>query len=137
MTTEEYLQARKSPTWRFNQVVQEGSFENIRRIHPIKQQAVREIVSAARKDDAVEKIIIFGSATRYDCDITSDLDVCINWRENCYDLFGVLKPFTRNMRNTISSVTNGHADVVNYDYLAGTEIENAVKNGVIVYEHHV
>ena len=50
---------------------------------------------------------------------------------------GVLKPFTRNMRRQISRITQGKADVVNYDYLDGTVIEEAVKEGVVVYEHHV
>jgi predicted nucleotidyltransferase len=65
----------------------------------------------------IKKIIIFGSSTRYDCDITSDLDVCIDWKDDCYDENGILLPFTRNMRKVISSVTKGKADVVNYDYL--------------------
>jgi hypothetical protein len=29
------------------------------------------------------------------------------------------------MRQVISKVTNGKADVVNYNYLAGTEVEDA------------
>jgi hypothetical protein len=41
------------------------------------------------------------------------------------------------MRQVISTFTNGKADVVNYDYLAGTEVEDAVNEGVIVYEHNV
>ena len=137
MTTEEYLEARKSPLWNFNQIVDPHDFLNVSRIHPIKQKMVRDIVSAAKKDNAVRKIIIFGSSTRYDCDISSDLDICIDWKEMCYDHYGVLQPFTKNMRKTISSVTRGHADVVNYGFLKDTGIENAVKNGVVVYEHNV
>jgi hypothetical protein len=41
------------------------------------------------------------------------------------------------MRQVISTVTKGKADVVNYNYLAGTEVEDAVNEGVIVYEHNV
>jgi predicted nucleotidyltransferase len=137
MTTEEYLNARKSKDWRFNRIVDNTSFRNVNRIHPIKQKIVKDIVDEAKKDQEVERIIIFGSSIRYDCDMTSDLDICIAWKDDCYDENGVLKPFTRNMRQVISTFTNGKADVVNYDYLAGTEVEDAVNEGVIVYEHNV
>ena len=137
MTTEEYLQKRKSKNWRFSSVVESDSFLNVNRIHPIKQKYVKSIVQAARNDDAVKRVIIFGSSIRYDCDVTSDLDICIDWTENCYDEQGVLKPFTRNLRSAISSATKGRADVVNYDYLDGTDIKNFVLEGVVVYEHNV
>lgn len=103
----------------------------------LKQKVVKEIVDAARKDVAVKKIIIFGSSTRFDCDIYSDLDICIDWVEDCYDEDGVLKPFTMNMRKTISLETKGRADVVNYEYLEDTVVEDAVRKGVLVYEHNV
>ena len=54
-----------------------------------------------------------------------------------YDEDGILKPFTGNMRKAISSITKGRADVVNMGYLDGTVVEDAVKEGVIVYEHNV
>ena len=137
MTTEQYLQARKAKDWKFNRVVNKNSFLSVNRIHPMKQKIVEEIVNAAKSDKNVKKIIIFGSSTRYDCDITSDLDICIDWTQDCYDEEGILKPFTRNMRKCISSVTKGRADVVNYEYLDGTVVEDAVKQGVVVYEHNV
>lgn len=137
MTTEEYLIARKSKNWKFNRVVDSTSFRNVNRIHPIKQNIVKDIVAVARNDQKVKKIIIFGSSTRYDCDITSDLDICVDWEEDCYDADGVLMPFTSNMRKAISSITKGKADVVNYGYLEGTVVEDAVKEGVVVYEYNV
>lgn len=137
MTTAEYLIARKSKDWKFNRVVEKDAFVNVNRIHPIKQKIVKEIVDAANKDREVKRIIIFGSSTRYDCDITSDIDICIDWAQDCYDSEGVLKPFTNNLRKTISLLTKGRADVVNFDYIAGTDIEDAVKEGVVVYEYNV
>ncbi len=137
MTTEEYLTARKSKNWRFNKVVASDSFLNVNRIHPIKQRMVKSIVDAARSDDRVKRIIVFGSSTRYDCDITSDLDLCLDWVAPCYDDDGVLLPFTGNMRRVISQVTQGMADVVNYDYLDDTDIKQSVEEGVVVYEHNV
>ena len=137
MTTEEYLEARKSKEWKFNKIVSEDSFLNVNRVHPIKQKQVKQIVEAARNDEYVKKIIIFGSSIRYDCDITSDLDICIDWKEDCYDKNGVLKAFTRNMRKIVSDVTDGNSDVVNYDYLEGTLSKDAVMEGVVVYEYNV
>lgn len=134
MTTEEYLIARKSNNWKFNRVVSDNAFKNVNRIHPLKQKMVAQIVDQAKKDQAVRRIIIFGSSTRYDCDITSDLDICIDWNQDCYDKEGVLKPFTKNMRQIISSVTRGNADVVDYAYLNKTVLTDAVENGVIVYD---
>lgn len=137
MTTEEYLIARKSKDWKFNRVVDAASFSNVNRIHPLKQRMVKEIVDAARKDVAVKRLIIFGSSTRYDCDVTSDLDICIDWVRECYDEDGVLEPFTNSMRKAISTITKGHADVVNYDYLDDTVVADGVKEGVVVYEYNV
>lgn len=137
MTTEEYLTARKSENWKFNKVVDDDAFLSVNRIHPIKQRLVRDIVAAAKNDSNVRRLIIFGSSTRYDCDITSDLDICIDWNKDCYDSEGVLMPFTGNMRKVISCTTKGHADVVNYGYLHGTVLEDAVGKGVVVYEHNV
>lgn len=137
MTTQEYLMARKSKDWKFNRVVSDNAFKNVNRIHPLKQKMVAQIVDQAKKGRAVHRIIIFGSSTRYDCDITSDLDICIDWNQDCYDKEGGLKPFTRNMRQTISSVTKGNADVVDYAYLDDTVLKDSVEEGVIVYEHNV
>ena len=137
VTTKEYLSARKDKNWKFNSIVDKNSFQGVNRIHPIKQKMVSEIVKAARNDAEVSRIIIFGSSIRYDCDVTSDLDICIDWKDDCYDEDGVLKPFTENMRRVISSVTKGRADVVNYNYLSGTAVETDVKKGVVVYEHNV
>ena len=137
MTVEEYLEARKAKDWKFNKIVDDSAFLNVNRVHPLKQRLVKEVVDIAKRDNYVVKIIIFGSSIRYDCDITSDLDICIEWVEDCYDQNGVLKPFTKNMRKSISSLTKGKADVVNYGYLKDTVLEDAVKEGVVVYEHNV
>ena len=136
MDTKEYLQARKSPNWKFNMIVPAGSFRSIRKVHPIKQAEVKAIVDVAKTDPNVKRIIIFGSSTRYDCDLSSDLDICIDWNQSCYDEEGVLMPFTKNMRQCISKTTKGNADVINYGYF-NEDIRKAVEEGVVVYEHDV
>ena len=64
MTTQEYLMARKSKDWKFNRVVSDNAFKNVNRIHPLKQKMVAQIVGQAKNDQAVRRIIIFGSSTR-------------------------------------------------------------------------
>lgn len=137
MTTEEYLERRKLKDWNFFAVVDLGSFKNVKKIHPLKQKMVKEIVEAARKDSYVSRIIVFGSATRYDCDITSDLDLCVDWTQPCRDSDGVYYPFTLPMRKVISKVTKGHADVVNYELLDDTYLADVVKEGIEVYGNDV
>ena len=137
MTTEQYLQARKSKDWKFNTTIPADSFLHVNRIHPLKQRAVKEIVDAARTDSAVKRIIVYGSSIRYDCDISSDLDICIDWAQPCYDMEGVLLPFTANMRRAISRSTKGMADVMNYSEVPGSLVESAIREGVTVYEHNV
>lgn len=137
MTTSEYLIRRRSKDWRFSAVVPPDSFSGVDRIHPLKQREVKEIVDTAREDANVRRIVIFGSSVRYDCNETSDLDICIDWTRDCYDADGVLMPFTRNMRKAITAATGGKADVVNYAYLDGTDVKQAVQEGVLVYEHNV
>ncbi|WP_405379632.1 nucleotidyltransferase domain-containing protein [Phascolarctobacterium sp.] len=137
MDTRQYLLQRKSPNWKFSFIVDKDSFMNVNRVHPLKQKIVQSIVAAAKEDKEVKRIIIFGSSVRYDCDIDSDLDICIDWKQDCYDADGILKPFTKNMRKIISAVTKGLADVVNYQYVAGTDIDEAVEKGVVVYEYNV
>ena len=41
------------------------------------------------------------------------------------------------MRKIVSDVTDGNSDVVNYEYLEGTLIKDAVMEGVVVYEYNV
>ena len=109
-------------------------FKNIEYINPLKQELVSRIVKEAHNDAYVKRILIFGSSTRDDCRPDSDIDICIDWTEDCYDHeAGILKAFTRNMWKKISHITEGNVDIVEYDYLKGTVIEEAARNGVVVY----
>ncbi len=138
MTTDEYLEKRKSKDWNFNPVVPLDSFMNVQKIHPLKQKIVKSIVDNAKADSHVKSIIVFGSSVRYDCHPFSDLDICIDWTEDCYTEDGILKPFTCKLRSLISSITEGNADVINYQDLDDTVVKDDVLNrGIIVYEHIV
>lgn len=73
-------------------------FLNIKRINHLKQEIVSNIVSAAKEDPMIKRIIVFGSSIRNDCNDNSDIDICIDWTQDCYDEDDVLRPFTINMR---------------------------------------
>ncbi len=85
----------------------------------------------------VKRLIVFGSSIRYDCDITSDLDLCIEWTDSCRDQDGISYPFTLPFRRAISRITEGNADVVNYELLDETYLRNAVMEGAVVYGNDV
>lgn len=48
MTTAEFLERRKSKDWNFFAVVDESSFKNVKKVHPLKQRMVKEIVAVAK-----------------------------------------------------------------------------------------
>ena len=52
-------------------------FSNVRRIHPLMQRYVEELVDACRKLEGVRKVFVFGSAITGWCSDTSDIDVLI------------------------------------------------------------
>lgn len=135
MTSEEYLVRRTQNDWKFFRTVPYTAFRHVIKIHPLKQKIVAEIVKTARTDPMVKRIIIFGSSTRYDCNIHSDLDICVQWKENPYDDEGLLRPFTRNICHVISEVTKGNCDLIPYDEerIKGSFVEKAIKEGVVVY----
>lgn len=128
----EYKKLSELRTWRFNKVVTEDIL-NIQYIHPLKQRVVAEIVQCACKDDGVKTIRVFGSSITSKCDFDSDLDICIEWKFDCYDAEGVLVPETLQFMQSISLITQGKCDVVHFQYLEGTVVEDAAKKGVIVY----
>lgn len=138
MTVEKYLTEREKPGWDFAMIVPADSFDHVSKIYPLKQRLVKEIVNAAKKDDYVKRVIIFGSSVKYYCNQFSDLDICIDWVEDCYDKDGVLKPFTVDFCSFISIITKGNADIVHYDYLDGTVIKDDIlERGVVVYDNNV
>lgn len=72
----EIYKKSNSGKWIFPLVVN-SKIKNIRRIHPLKQKQVDEIVSSIIKEDDVKRLIVFGSATSNMCHEGSDLDICV------------------------------------------------------------
>ena len=81
-------------------------FKNIEYINPLKQELVSRIVKEAHNDAYVKRILIFGSSTRDDCRPDSDIDICIDWTEDCYDHEeGILKAWKKKMLTKVTKIT--------------------------------
>ncbi|MCR4566480.1 MAG: nucleotidyltransferase domain-containing protein [Pseudobutyrivibrio sp.] len=109
-----------------------GKVSNIDKINPIKRKYVEQIVTDINGNEYVQKVVIFGSSIREDCTENSDVDIAIQWTENCYDDDYVLKPFTLPIYRIISRTTKGNNDVVCIGYEG--ELKSEIEKGVTVYE---
>jgi predicted nucleotidyltransferase len=107
--------------------------KNLDKINPIKRDLVYTILSKIDGNKFLKRIVIFGSSIRDDCKQTSDIDIAIEWTENCYDEDAILKDFTLPVYEVISMETKGNNDVVCIGY-EGDTIKTAIMEGVTVYE---
>lgn len=135
-TTEEYDKLRRLKSWNYGLVVDEVYANNLQKIHPLKQVQVNKLCSLA-KDYAVNRIIVFGSATRWDCHNLSDLDLCVDWQCCVYDDNYVYTEEVTRFRKIISKVTMGNCDVIDFQYLDDTIVSDAVREGIVVYERFI
>lgn len=71
-----YISHNGDNLWDF-EVLSNLQYENVNRIHPLKQKDVFELVRAAENDPHIMGIIVFGSAVRFECNSMSDLDILI------------------------------------------------------------
>lgn len=110
-----------------------GTIKNLEKINRIKRSLVEQIISEISKNEYVTRVIIFGSAIRDDCEETSDIDIDIEWKEECYDTDCVLKQFTLPVYRIISKITEGNNDVV-YIGFEGA-LKDEVKKGITIYEY--
>lgn len=97
------------------------NYDNIERIHPLKQKEVGEIIDCLSQDDNVKYIVIFGSSVDFSCNSFSDIDVYVQ-------LVNADKPLKckPNIRSEVDYIYN--LDENNQLFI---EIE---KTGVLVYE---
>lgn len=134
MTSEEYNVLRKLPTWRYNVIVQSPTALRLNRIHPLKQRLVDAICKEAKNHKVVKRIIIFGSSIRWDAHQWSDLDICIDWYGDVRDDNFVDVKEVSEFKNRISILSEGNADIIDYQFLNETVVADAVEKGVCVYE---
>lgn len=106
--------------WNF-EVVTEQPFENAHRIHPLKQRDVSHLIEAARQDEGILGMIVFGSAVRFDCSSGSDLDVLIVREDKELKINGPLEEVSREL------------DLIFSSRLGGRLREEIGRTGVIVY----
>lgn len=62
-------------------ISEEERFQNVEKIFPLQQRDVGRIVDVLSKDEAVEKVIIFGSSVTSACNPWSDIDIYMKLRE--------------------------------------------------------
>ncbi len=77
----EYVSHNGENLWDF-EVFSDCRYVNANCIHPLKQKDVFYLIEAAKLDEHIREVIIFGSAVRFDCNSFSDLDVLIV-RDDC------------------------------------------------------
>ena len=109
------------------------NIKNLEKVNKLKRGVVLEILLNIYNNKYIKKIVIFSSSIRKDCHEESDLDIAIEWTEECFDRDGVYKYFTIPVIETISMITKGNNDVVSIGY-EGPILRDVIKKGIIVYE---
>ena len=75
-SVDSYISHNGEHLWDF-EILSDFHYENVNRIHPLKQRDVFELINAVKNDSHITGVIVFGSAIRFDCHSMSDLDVLI------------------------------------------------------------
>lgn len=58
--------------------VKEGiCFKHCNRVHPLMQERVQQVLEQLKKDENIQKIVLFGSSLEFRCSSYSDLDLYI------------------------------------------------------------
>lgn len=75
-TVDTFVSHNEDDLWDF-EIVSDLQYENVNRIHPLKQRDVSLLIQDIQNDPHITGMIVFGSAVRFDCHSMSDLDVLI------------------------------------------------------------
>ena len=113
------IEAHRLPKMSSWKICIDDPFLNCNKIYPIQQRKVKEIIDDAKEDSSVQKIVIFGSSTRQDCHIGSDVDVYIEMSDD---------------HNPITLMHN-----FEYDFWNNYRVDKRLKreiltHGIVVYE---
>lgn len=101
------------------------------RIHPLMQKKINEVYNLLKKYDIIEKVILFGSSINIRCNIRSDIDLSIKFKNG---------HFSRINQNLISEeiqeITEYNADIVWLDTIDENSqlYKNISTMGVTIYE---
>jgi predicted nucleotidyltransferase len=101
--------------------------QGIQHIHPRKQRQVAGIVKKMKP--YADSIRVFGSATRWDCNEKSDLDIAITPEDNVVDIKGLNK--------LLQQETNFNFDLLEINdidkQMSKYQKENIIDKGIVFY----
>lgn len=101
-----------------------NSIHNIEHIHPRKQRVVRDILKV------IPKISVFGSATRWDCNEKSDIDILLDRNE--------IKLTNKEAYKILVNTINSSFDVLWLDEIKGNlnkfQQNNIIDGSIKLYE---
>jgi predicted nucleotidyltransferase len=106
--------------------------QNMDRVHPLKRDKVRrgmEFVEKLNTTGVIEKVILFGSASRKDCTPESDIDLCFVTDYTTSD------PVFFRIYGGIGLEMDDLCDILIYRRLKGSIREEIDKTGVTIYEY--
>ncbi len=115
-----YISHRGEHLWDF-EILSDFQYENVNRIHPLKQRDVFELIKAVENDSHIIGMIVFGSAIRFDCHSMSDLDILI------------IRDDSQLKINSSLSEVKSELDIIFHTKLGNRLKTEISKTGVIVY----
>ncbi len=119
-SVDSYISHHGEHLWDF-EILSDFQYENVNRIHPLKQRDVFELIKAVENDSHIIGIIVFGSAIRFDCHSMSDLDVLIIRDDSLLKIDASL------------SEVRSELDIIFHSKLGSRLKTEISKTGVIVY----
>ena len=112
--------ADQKKEWR---VCIQDPFENCKKIYPIQQKKVKQMINNIKEDSNVEKIVVFGSSVQDTCHMGSDVDFYI-----------VLK---QDQKITFKETLSFMYDIWTNYTVDSRMYEETTKKGVTVYERDI
>lgn len=108
-----------------------GRIKNLKKIHRCKRNKIKagmEFVERMNKrEPVINRVIVFGSAIRDDCQETSDIDLCL---VSDYD---TSNRTYYEIKGDLPEVMDDLCDILKYDRL-NMKFKRIVDQGVVVYE---
>lgn len=116
---------RKNQIVHFPIIVSDNQID-MSRIYPTKQRNIKNVLSALRTDDRINRLTLFGSSITMACNKDSDIDLAVD-----------LKEYSTTVRNDISEkiqlACNWNADIIWMDHLSSDDrIYKDIMKGLVL-----